>query len=419
MTGLMPGTTYTFTVTASNLVGAGSASDPSQPVTIGAPAFQAFWPWYDNVTAGMTSDNLHLVNPSAAGVNGYVVLAGNSTPVTVAAGGESIFTFPGGTIGGPVQVLASGPLIVSQRVEYNQSFNEAAGAAPAQASTDLYFSWYDLASQGMVADNIHVVNPGTSSAHVVVTGPGSPLSADVPAGRGTYLTWPSGVIGGPVHVTASSPVLASQRVQYYQTFNEVPARPAAAASTRLVFNWYDRASPGMWNDNVHLVNPGPSASSVTITVGTATQTATVPAGGATFVGFPAGVIGGPLTVTATNPVLASQRVQYFRSFNEVLGTPASAAATSIWMPWFDNVSPGMLNDNVHILNPSFTIPAHVTVSGPGPARTLDIAPGAEAYMSWPSLIGGPVHVVSTGTGVIASQRVQFYGSFNEALGLAG
>ncbi len=416
---LTPGTTYTFTVTASNQAGTSTPSDPSSPITIGTPAFQAFWPWYDTYTPGMASDNLHLVNPGGTDVSAYVVLGSNASPVTIKAGGESIFSFPGGTMGGPVQILGSGNLVVSQRVEFNQSFNESAGLPPSRAAADLYFSWYDLASNGMLSDNIHLVNPGSATAHVVVSGPGAPITTDVAAGGQTFVSWPQGTIGGPVRVSTSSstPVMASQRVQYNGTFNEVPARPAGDAATSLVFNWFDHASPGMWNDNIHLVNPGAAPASATVTVGSSSKTVTVPAGGTSYVGFPQGVIGGPVRVSADHAVLASQRVQYYDSFNEVLAVPASAAATSIWMPWYDSASPGMGGDNVHLLNPSPSATAHVTVAGPGPTRTLDVPPGGEAWTSWPNTIGGPVHVTSTGTAVIASQRVQFYGSFNEAVGV--
>jgi len=51
--------------------------------------------------------------------------------------------------------------------------------------------------------------------------------------------------------------------------------------------------------------------------GVPSQTATVAAGGEGYVTFPAGTIGGPVTITSTQPILASQRVQYFSSFNEI------------------------------------------------------------------------------------------------------
>jgi hypothetical protein len=44
---------------------------------------------------------------------------------------------------------------------------------------------------------------------------------------------------------------------------------------------------------------------------------TVAAGGETYVAFPTGTIGGPVTVTSSQPILASQRVQYYSSFNEI------------------------------------------------------------------------------------------------------
>jgi hypothetical protein len=43
----------------------------------------------------------------------------------------------------------------------------------------------------------------------------------------------------------------------------------------------------------------------------------VPAGGETYVTFPHGTIGGPVTITSATAVLAAQRVQYYSSFNEI------------------------------------------------------------------------------------------------------
>src|SRR5207253_3013003 len=81
-----------------------------------------------------------------------------------------------------------------------------------------YFSWYDKASAGMVGDNIHVLNPGSVTANVTVSLSGaSPINFSLVAGAESYATFPTGTIGGPVTVTSDQPVLASQRVQYYQT----------------------------------------------------------------------------------------------------------------------------------------------------------------------------------------------------------
>src|SRR5205814_2359731 len=115
-----------------------------------------------------------------------------------------------------------------------------------------YFQWFDLASAGMVNDNVHLLNPGNASATVTVSVPGaSPLTATVAAGAETYVSFPQGTIGGPVTISATQPVLASQRVQYYSSFNEVWAQSAAQAATTSYVNWYDKASAGMNNDNIH------------------------------------------------------------------------------------------------------------------------------------------------------------------------
>src|SRR5207302_4465793 len=115
--------------------------------------------------------------------------------------------------------------------------------------------------------------------------------------------------------------------------------------------WYDHASPQMQADNVHLVNPGKTPASVVVSIPGWSTTITVPATGEAHVGFPAGVIGGPLKVQSDQPVLAAQRVQYGLSFNETPGRPGGAGTTASWINWYDSASPGMQADNVHVLNP--------------------------------------------------------------------
>jgi len=107
-------------------------------------------------------------------------------------------------------------------------------------------------------------------------------------------------------------------VQYYSTFNEVLAAGVAQAATTSHLTWYDKASPGMVNDNVHLLNPGTTSATVTVSLpGAASQVITVGPNAEAYVAFPAGTIGGPVTVSSTQSVLASQRVQYYSSFNEI------------------------------------------------------------------------------------------------------
>src|SRR5439155_5776385 len=98
---------------------------------------------------------------------------------------------------------------------------------------------------------IHLLNPGGASASVTVSLPGaSPQSVTVGAGGGAYVTFPRGTIGGPVTVTSTQPVIASQRVQFNSTFNEVWSQTVAATAS--YFSWFDKASAGMVADNIHL-----------------------------------------------------------------------------------------------------------------------------------------------------------------------
>jgi hypothetical protein len=237
--------------------------------------------------------------------------------VSVAAGAETYVNFPQGTIGGPVKVTSTQPVLASQRVQYNQTFNEVWAASATLAATTSYLTWYDKASPGMYTDNVHLLNPGTASASVTVNVPGAtPQTVTVLGGAETYVNFPSS-IGGPVTVTSTQPVLSSQRVQFNQSFNEVWSASASQASTASYFNWYDKASGGMNNDNIHLFNPGTASATVTVALPGATSKVVTVAGGAqTYVNFP-GSLGGPVSVTSTQPVLASQRVQYYQTFNEI------------------------------------------------------------------------------------------------------
>jgi len=417
--GMAPGTAYTFTVQAINNSGPGVAAITAPVIPVaGPPVFMSYMNWFDNASPGVASDAIHLVNPGASPSAGCVYLGDRAiVPWNANAGQETYVTMPPGTMAGPVRVMVNtGPAVLaSQRVQYNSSFNEVWAASAPQAATTSYFNWYDKASPGMVADNIHVLNPGGTSANVTVSLPGAtPQTMSVPPNSEGYVTFPAGKIGGPVTVTASQPVLASQRVRYYDTFNETWALSSAQASTTSYFNWYDMASDGMAADNIHLLNPGTAAASVTVSLpGATSKTVSVGPGAEVWVSFPAGSIGGPVKVSSTQPVLASQRVQYYSSFNEVPALTAAKAATAAYFNWFDKASPGMVADNIHLLNPGGTA-ASVTVSLPGAKPiTVTVGPGAEAYVSFPAgSMGGPVTVTSTQP-VLASQRVQYYQTFNE------
>ena len=376
-----------------------------------------YFNWYDLATPGMVGDNIHLLNTSGTTAHMTVSLPGAATlSATVAPGNETHLSFPSGTIGGPVIVSSDqASFLATQRVQYFQSFNEVKCERASDADTTLYLPWFDRATPGMVGDNIHVLNPSTSTVTVTVAFTGqTPQVFSLTGGSEGHVTFPAGTIGGPIKITATGAVLAAQRVQYYQSFNEETAQSPTIGQTTSYFHWFDKATTGMVGDNIHIVNPGTTAAHVTVALaGQSSIAVTVNGGQGTYVTFVGFVIGGPVKVTSDQPILATQRVQYFKSFNEVPQSSASQAATTLHIMWFDRATPGMVGDNIHILNAGSTT-AHVTIALAGaPTQTLTVLAGAESHGTFPSgNIGGPVTITSDQP-VLGAQRVQYYQSFNE------
>src|SRR5207253_9795614 len=116
--------------------------------------------------------------------------------------------------------------------------------------------------------------------------------------------------------------------------------PGSAALVNYI-NWFDQASTGLLNDNIHLRNPGAAPPTVAVSVqGGTPVVAVVQPGGSTYVTFPFGIIGGPvkIQVTAGPAVLASQRVQFQNTFNEVWASSSALALGSSLVNWFDNTA---------------------------------------------------------------------------------
>jgi hypothetical protein len=172
----------------------------------------------------MRAETIHITNESGSVAMGTISLPGAPTiNFNVTTGKDQYFSFPNGTIGGPVTITSSQPVLASLRAWYYQSFNETFARPRSAAATIQYFPWYDLASPGMRADTVHITNVSGSVATGTIALPGaSSISFSVANGQDRYFAFPGGTIGGPVTVTSSQPVLASLRVWYYSSFNETP-----------------------------------------------------------------------------------------------------------------------------------------------------------------------------------------------------
>ena len=388
---------------------------PAHAAGAALPAGPYWFNWFDKASPGMTNDNIHIVNPSAGTAHVTLKLGGQPDQTgAIDPGKEMYFTYPFGTIGGPLEVLSEQILVVSQRVVYFGSLNEIPAAASSAAGTSFWFPWYDRASPGMWNDNIHVLYPaaaGAPAANVVVTVPGAvPGRVSLNPGEEKYLAFGFGVVlGGPVHVTSDQPVLVSQRVQYNQSFNETPGTPDAQFSNTVVFNWYDHASPGFAADDVHVVNGGAATAHISVALlGYATQSLTLGPAQEGYVRWSG--IGGPVVVSADQPVMATQRVNYYGAFKEYVGQNPSAASTDLWFNWYDNASPCFLQNNIHLYGagPSASDGTVTMTDEWGALKQLSfhVAAYAEGIFSFASgTIGGPVHIqVTSGSPVLPELR---------------
>jgi hypothetical protein len=280
-----------------------------------------YLPWYDLASPGARADTIHITNVSGSAATGTIALP-NVTPINinVAAGQDVYYTFPQGTIGGPVTITSLVPVLATLRAWYYQSFNETSARPASAAAPTQYFPWYDLQSAGMRADTIHLtdVSGGPASGSIVLGTTTIPFT--LVNGQDSYYAFPDGTIGGPVTIISNVPVLASLRAWYYQSFNEVPGRPGVPTSGTQYFPWYDHFSPGVNADTIHITNPGGGVVSGFITkVGDYAISFSLQPGQDLYYAFPGGSIGGPVKIIAGGPVLASLRAWYYQTFNEVPG----------------------------------------------------------------------------------------------------
>ncbi|MHB1389821.1 MAG: WD40/YVTN/BNR-like repeat-containing protein [Thermoleophilia bacterium] len=416
------------------------------------PSRNYYWAWYDS-TGGMQNWVL-MANPSGAPGNlqfdldiaGAPRLLGNlGTGVGAVPAGKALTPIYSGVIGGPVKVRSEtgDKAIVSQRSLMGNSFEEVLGTDAGKLSDHYYWTWYDQQSPGMT-NWVLVANPsGADTVHAVISfknSDGTPVSqeSNIAPGNNWTPTFP-GKMGGPVEVKAykaggSWPadkmnVIASQRVlsNYGAAFNEVPGIPAADLASDYLWTWYDNASPGA-TDWVLVANPGVDHTgasqgtvSATVKIGAATYGPYSIAPGHNITPTFPGAIGGPVEVTSTGgDVIATQRSLFGPSFEEVPGYAQSALASDYHWTWYDQQSAGSTNW-VLVANPgNADVTYQIKIAGVVQPITADnpgtIPAHGKVTPTFPTKIGGPVEVTSTGGPVMASQRVLWNGYFNEVLG---
>jgi len=323
------------------------------------------------------------------------------------------------------------------------SFNELPGAPQTELSTHYFFTWYDsLPQNGMAGNWILAGNQGSGDATVEIRIGGQKMRD--PANPGNdFFTIPEGgritpqfpgLMAGPVEVTCTSGqlIIASQRVLFHDTFNEVMGTSEEQLGDSYEFTWYDSLSPEMAGNWVLVANHGSEPADVEILIGgtvmmryAADSGNALPPGGIVTPQFP-GVMNGPVTVRSTNhqPLIVSQRVLYKESFNEVMGYPTGGLDSEYLFTWYDSRKVnGMWGDWVLVGNYG-SEPADVDIYVANILRASYSAAGGNAIPVggrvtpvFTDLTDGPVRVVCTnGQPVMASQRVLNRDSFEEVQG---
>ncbi|MBE0429033.1 MAG: hypothetical protein IBX61_04075 [Thermoleophilia bacterium] len=434
-------------------------------------ATSSYFTWYDQFTPGMKNWLLTSHPDSFGGEAHFWAQLGSppdmKTAYKTAMHGKTAYTTWPGAMGGPVKVtkLSGLPALISQRILYGDSLEETLAFDENRLWDHYYWPWYDELSPGY-KNWVLVANPGSQPVSAEISfidnGTGALVSEifDIPPGQEVTPNFP-GFMGGPVEVRAwetSNPgiparVMASQRVTSGDglSFNEVSGIPARELSDHYYWTWYDNFSPGARNW-VLVANPDPAnvieyqisiAGGCAAGISARCRTGTLdPAGGLTGANYATptfpGVMGGPVEVRAWNKeggmparVIASQRVAWGESFEELPGFPGDRLDSRYHWTWYDDFSEGVANwvviANLENENP---VTAEVHIGGRH-RGTFNLAEAGSAQAMAPvrfdGVMSGPVEVRAYDRGgswsnpadrrqVLASQRVLWKGFFNEVEG---
>ncbi len=446
-----------------------------------------YWTWYDSQSAG-AKDWVLMANPFGSGktLNFSLSIAGNPMDLSqdnngVVGPGQSIAPEYDTVIGGPVVAssLTGDKGITSQRIIWaNNSLEEVLGTDAAKLSNHFWWTWYDEENGSGFKNWILIANPSDSATvyyRIKIAG-ASPAGSAAGQPTGTLTPGQSitprfpGTKNGPVEVQAWSDsldgsvpakVMASQRVlsNANTAFNEVPGIPDSELTNHYLWTWYDNAGARDW---VLVANPATNADGslnsdamfYEIWIGGTKQADDITGGG----GYGPGTIAPGANITprfnlpAEGPVevktykdaghtvalrsIASQRVIWGPSFEEVPGYNYSALTSDYHWTWYDQSTSSMRNW-VLIANPTgSTVRAQVLIAGVPQVNTIpgdpnngsnffDIPTGQNVTPWFDTQIGGPVEVRGYTPGgswpanqqnVMTSQRVLYNGFFNETLG---
>ena len=271
--------------------------------------------WYDLKDA--QADDIYLTNPSTSDTAHVTIsIAGiqRGPVVTVLPGQSWMGNFPG-VVGGPVLIVSDVPVFMSQRVIGWNDFDEILGLPTSYTFKEAWFNWYDMKDADW--DAIHMYNPGTTAANVQIYIAGNLVDTLTVAPGGAEYRYHRGLAGGPVRVVSDQAIWVTQRIIGWGGWKEIYGLSTNLANTQWYFTWYDMKD-AQW-DAIHFLNLGTQDANVKVYInGVLVQTVTVTAETASYVIFP-GTQNGPVMIVSDVPIIASQRILGWGSFEETLG----------------------------------------------------------------------------------------------------
>lgn len=267
------------------------ASQRSQVVINGQKTFNEFpginyqtitnkykYTWYDT----LNNHNAWLIinNPSITGINQVEVkIAGVSKGVYYLTPNQTIVPEYKNILDGPVEIIATNPVITSQRSIYNEdgkySFNEYAGLPVLTSATGTsYFTWSDTKSKNRswVAMVSNSLTPVSIEKQFARTSAGSSI---ISQNSVTIYTKPN-TVSGPISLvsgtnSSNATYSATQRVLYNSSFNEFPAITNEDIKNQIYFPWIEKSyfgnsNGGNYETNSWIMIGNPSTSAITFTV---------------------------------------------------------------------------------------------------------------------------------------------------------
>ena len=218
---------------------------------MGLPASQldtTYWlPWYNNIDL---NTQLRFANISSQSAMVRVFIDGTEvtgSPFTLAAGESTRKSFPG-INNGPVKIVGTQTIVVSERVIYkvnglNTSFAELMGLPENQLSNVYWMPWYnnvDMDTQlrfGNVGDQPATVRVFIGGVEMT----GGPFTLQ--PGETIRKSF-TGVSSGPVKIVSTHNIVASERVIYKAngmatSFSEMMGLPNDLLSTTFWLPWYN------------------------------------------------------------------------------------------------------------------------------------------------------------------------------------